>query len=66
MSVIGRSDKNRTLTKEEHDWFWDLMRLREDDVDISFPDAWKYFDSGLSAQEAFNLVKKANENNGIH
>lgn len=56
-----RSDKMRSFTKEESEWFFHVMKLRGD-LTIPFPNAWKHFDSGLTPEETVKLYGEASQN----
>jgi hypothetical protein len=50
-----RSDKGRSFTEPESAWFWEVMKLTPEDVNIPFPDAWQHYDAGLSARDTVKL-----------
>lgn len=48
-----RSDKMRSVTENEHEWFWAVEKLF---VNVTYegsmwPWAWKYFDAGWSPEK---------------
>lgn len=60
-----RSDKMRPFTREESDWFWEVMKIKNNDQYIPFPEAWKYFDAGLTAEQTVKIYATNDQRRSI-